>query len=159
MSYTTREIGGAKAKLVGAEFENMLHHPARRQGFALVRFPDGCKTVRRGRAIVNIRIATPFDFILTRKDLGVAFFDAKSCGENTFSHSQLKGHQVIALAELKTQGNPSGYLIYFRKIDFVAWFTVEKLLDLKPRESLRPEDGVCLGGLLSINLERLFEPR
>lgn len=154
--YSKNQIRGAKSQSYGAELENMLRHPAARQGFALVRFPDGCKMVKRGGRLVTQRVATPLDYILTRKDLGVAFFDCKSCGSGTFSHSDLTRHQLLALAELRQQGNAAGYLIYFRRVDYVAWFTVEKLLALCPRQSLRPEDGVHLGGILSVNLAAIF---
>lgn len=156
MIRNTRRLAGARSKLFGEEFENMLRHPARRIGAVLVRMPDGCKMVRRGGSLITQRVKTPLDFILTRRDLGVAFFDAKSSGDNAFSYSSLTEHQVTALAELKAAGNAAGYLVYYRQIDLAVWYDVALLQALRPRQSLKPEDGVNLGGLLSLQLDRIF---
>lgn len=151
-----RSISGARAKLQGEEFENMLRHPAARLGAELIRLPDGCRMVRRGRAVVAQRIATPYDFVLVKGGLGVAFFDAKSVAGASFCYSAIAPHQLEALLRVEAQGYPAGYVVYHRAADMVCFYSAKQLRALRRGESLRAEQGRLLGGLLSFDFSRIF---
>lgn len=145
-----------KAQAVGEQFEHMLKVPAQMMGATLVRMPDGCRTVRRGDALTNMRVKTPFDYILARKGQPCAFFDAKTVAGKSFSYSAINQDQVQWLRLLKHQGMCAGYVVWFRGVDRVVWYDVDQLRRLQPRESLLPSDGVQLGGAIRMDLSGIF---
>lgn len=145
-------LGGKKAKHAGNVFEHWLSSCAQRQKFEVIRIPDGCKTLGKGRLI---RIQSPFDFLLA-KDREAIFLDTKSCAGKSFARSAITPHQAFALSRLEAQGFIAGYLIHFTTLNTVSFFSASHLLDLKLNESLKPEQGVIIGDSKEININLLL---
>lgn len=127
----------------------------------VVRIPDGCDTKKvrgpRGWETKIVRIRTPFDFVAFRGGRGVVF-DAKTVDGETFPHSAIKEHQLISLISCADHTTRAGYLVWFRPIDTVVWFSHMRLQALAPRQSLAPSDGsIQIGRAMAMRLESLFE--
>jgi hypothetical protein len=103
-----------------------------------------------------IQVKTPFDFILC-KDVNTlpvsSIVDTKSCGESRFVYSALVPHQVQVMADLCRLGFKAGYVVYFKPLKTVHFFSASKLELMRSRESIGPEDGEYLGTILEMNLK------
>lgn len=148
---TPRAKGRKSTKGIGNAFENILEIPAKRSGISVVKIPSGVKWVMR-RAIP---VKTPFDFMFCRDGVAV-FLDAKSTSSSNFSKSMITDHQLSSLLELERQGFRAGYVVFFRGIDRVVFFSATQLNSLFPRESLKPGQGMDLGSALTLELLPLF---
>lgn len=144
-------IRGAKAKVVGQWFENILSVACTREGIAFEQIPSGCKWV--GKRAIPAK--TPFDFIAS-KDSRAILFDAKTVNVETFSKSACKEHQVESLFRFEVSGLTAGYIVWFRGSDSIVFFKASQLKNLAPRRSLRISDGVFLGSKDALNLGVLF---
>lgn len=102
-----------------------------------------------------LRVATPFDYILSAPGRA-GFFDTKSTGADAFGYAMVTAHQLSALLELEGRGHVAGYVVLYQRLNIVAFFSASQLNVLQPRQSLRPEQGLVLGSLLSLDLNRLF---
>jgi penicillin-binding protein-related factor A (putative recombinase) len=96
-------------------------------------------------------VPTPFDFILT-KNGQAACIDCKTIDSGNFSHSMLTQHQVDSLVNIFDSKIPAGYLVWFRDVDIMSFFTAEKLYHLYRRESLKPGDGIMCGNSKEMSL-------
>lgn len=134
----------------------MLEIPARAIDAALIRMPDGCRTIRRGARPIMIRVPTPFDFILSKSGLGCAFLDTKTTQGSLFPMDKITPHQIQGLGLLSRQGHPAGYVIWFRSHDVVRWFDVYELTRPRTRRSLACNEGVSLGSLTRMDLRPIF---
>lgn len=145
-------IGGRTAKIMGEQFENILKASFKKHGAAIVQIPSGCKWVTGYKAI---SVPTPFDFFACKNGVPIAF-DAKTVNKETFSKSEVKAHQVLALHDLENAGMKAGYLVWFRPCEKVVFFSSLQLIKLLPRKSLKVDDGICLGSIKDLNLNILI---
>lgn len=150
-----KRLAGKIAKLAGEYFETSLEYVCSRDQIILVRIPDGCKVRKHGRSLKLVRVKTPFDFIIAKKNKAI-FFDAKSINSKTFPYSCIDSNQLYHLSKLNSEGLKAGYLIRFREIDQIVFFDVQTLAQLKPRESLNVNMGTSLGSFHEFSLNTLF---
>ena len=148
---------GHRAKRAGDDWENMLSHAAFRSGAHVVKIPSGCRWVSATRAI---SVKTPFDFVFLRQGIPV-FADAKTTMASAWGYAANDPHQVRALLRCEQAGSRAGYIVNFRELEIVAFFSATQLAGLRPRQSLKPSEGIQLIGDSSrIDLRALFdEPR
>jgi penicillin-binding protein-related factor A (putative recombinase) len=153
---TLRKIrAGLNAKNWGRAFEQDITLAGRKANLAVIRIPDGCETRRTPKGQIIVRVRSPFDYVIL-KDTTAIVFDAKTTQKNSFSKSDVTEHQIQSLHYCNDHALQSGYLIWFRTLDEVAFFTVEQLKDLPRGKSLKPTDGYILGRSGAINLDALF---
>ena len=153
---TARQVSGLMAKRKGESFERFVVNAARAEKLFVIRIPDGCvqRKGKGGRPLL-IRVQTPFDFVLIKTGLSV-FLDSKTTAGKTFPHSLIKHHQLENLLEASKAG-PAGYLVYFEALDQIVFYSAIKLYGLKKGESLKPEDGILLGGRYTMKFAGMFE--
>lgn len=142
-------------------FENLILGSGSRDGIEVLRIPAGCETrkVRGPRGPMNklVRVQSPFDFCAFSIGRTIVF-DAKTVESDRFTHSAIVPHQLIYLARAARHVASSGYLIWFRDPDQVAWFSALKLSRLRPRESLKISDSsIILGNHMDFSLVPLFK--
>lgn len=148
-----RVLAGKKSKLNGQMFENLLESSAYRQGWEVIKIPDGCRQIGQGKMI---RISSPFDFVMVKKG-HCLFIDAKSCIAKSFGNSMITPHQVLKLSRVQACGFLSGYICNFSSLNKVVFFPASQLYGLKHMESLKPEMGVMIGDRENINLNLLVQ--
>ncbi len=85
----------------------------------------------------------------------VGFADTKTTESDTFIYSLIKRDQ---LEFLKSVGDlcPAGYVVCFRNIQRVVFFKWTLLMSVQPGQSLKPDDGVDLGGLHGFSIKKIF---
>lgn len=153
MKSQRRQLGGIRAKRAGESWEKRLQSAAWKATCAIVPILMGCKQIGRGKLI---RVRNPFDFALVR-DGQVVFMDAKTTLEGTFTHSSLTPHQVDWLGRTHSAGCMSGYVVEFRKLGKVSFFSHPLLANLKRGEGLKPEQGIMISDDQgTLHLKRLF---
>lgn len=152
---TVRKIlAGQKSKSTGDQFENILRNSAQMRGWKVTKHPSGCKRVWTPGGVLTKDVPTEFDFTFARN--GVAIFaDAKMVSRNFFSFAMIKQHQVLALREYEKQGFRSGYVVCFKDLNQVVFFSATQLMNLKPRQSLETMDGILLGNNQFVSLESI----
>jgi penicillin-binding protein-related factor A (putative recombinase) len=138
---------------IGREFESIFHHRAEIDGWSVDRIADGCKTFGKGKMF---REAQPYDFV-GHKDGRYFFVDTKSWGQNRFHRSDVKEHQATALHGKESINGMAGYVVWFRSLDKVVFYSATKLLSIKFGEGLSPEDGISLGTLQTMDLRHFGE--
>lgn len=135
-----RRVAGLRAKRVGEDWERLLEGGAWRYGAKVIRIPSGCRWITAGRAKP---VKTPFDFCLIKGGKSV-YLDAKTTLGAAWSYSENDPNQIHWLSQCSAGGCKAGYLISFRTLKMIVFFTVEQLSGLRPRTSLKPEDGIQL---------------
>lgn len=147
-----RIIAGRIAKRRGSAFEDMLMTVGYRTGWEVLRIEDGCKKGFMGR---SIPVSQLFDFIAVKTNQCL-FFDAKSTSDKYFAYSEIDRLQLINLLKTESQGFTSGYIVYFILSDSVVFFSAKQLSLIKSKQSIKPEEGIHLGGLIIHDLSLLF---
>lgn len=115
----------------GKNLELLFEATCRNQKLCPVRYHDACKVVRgfRGRPQL-VRLPSPFDFIVWRGREAVAV-DTKSTGLKSMPMTMIKNHQLIELYRIQEQGGLAGFVIYFRKIERLAFIEASQILILQ----------------------------
>jgi len=131
-----------RAKVAGAQWEALFESAAWRFGCKVIKIPSGCRWVGKNKIQP---VTTPFDFCLIRKSVSV-YLDTKTTLAGTFIYSDIDQQQVYWLSQCAAGGCKAGYVVEFRKLKRVVFFSVEQLAGLKPRSGLYPDDGVQLSG-------------
>lgn len=151
-----RAIAGKVAQKKGQRFETFIKNSCSAYNFYPIQVPDGCDTVRdRTGSLKLLRVQTPFDFILIGNQQAI-FLDTKTTQDKTFSHSKIKHHQLKSLLEASKAG-PAGYLVNFESERLVVFFPAQVLEQLRPRQSLKPADGLILGAPETWNPRKIIE--
>ena len=151
-----RRLSGLRAKRAGESWENLLESSAWRAGCKVIRIPSGCRWVSGVKAVP---VKTPFDFVLIKAGKSI-YCDAKTTLEKNWSYSSNDPQQIASLSECAKGGCRAGYIVNFRSLKKIIFFSVEKLSGLRPRESLSPEQGINLSDDKSeMNLGALFYER
>lgn len=142
---------GSRAKKMGNAFEDLFSFHCRRNGIKCVRIPDGCKTIGPNKII---RVKTPFDYFITACGLS-ACIDTKTIAKGRFNYGLINYDQMRELLETE-KSVPSGYLIWFRDVDKVRFFTATELYKLRQGESYTHEEGLHIGNSSSLNPWRIL---
>lgn len=153
-----RRRAGKIAKASGSRFENIVLTQCHFHKVGCIQIPTGSRVARgRDGMLFPLMIKTPCDFVLMFQGKA-AFVDAKCTANATFTHSMLKDHQIHELSKMKEHGAAAGYLVWFeRDVNGpVCFFDVEILKSLKPRESVRAEDGLFVGKAYDLDPKLIF---
>ena len=145
------QLAHLQAKQAGNAFESIVTTHAIHIGAELTQMPSGCRWVMN-RAIP---IKTPFDFILAYRG-EVVLFDAKTTKQGGFVYSKITPHQLDSLFALECQGIRAGYLIWFRETDQISFVKASALKALKPRCSLKAEDGLIIGSRIDFDMRTII---
>lgn len=137
---------------IGTQFENILELQCKIQSTLFIKIPLGCRRIGQNKIIP---VKTPFDYVLIYEGQSV-FLDCKSCDTNTFTYSQITRHQIDYLKKVWDHKCRSGYLVNFRKLNYIIFFDADKLSKLGPGDGLKPQDGQYLGGEECFALGGLF---
>jgi penicillin-binding protein-related factor A (putative recombinase) len=100
----------------------------------------------------------PCDYLLAYQGRA-ALIDTKTYDCDSLDHSRLEAHQVMALKNMHDHGLIAGYVVWFRKINKVVFFSANILCTIKEDQALKPESGKLLGPIESMNLRSLFDNR
>lgn len=146
--------GGKKAQSVGRGFEDTFETECLRRGVGFVEIPDGCRVFGRGKMF---RAKTPFDCVIEYGGKS-AIIDTKTTEQNSFTFSQIKEHQLKAIA-LLTRNNAmiGGYVVYFRKANQIVLFTGNQLAALTPGDGLKHGEGAFLGSIETFDPRLIFQ--
>ena len=153
MGFIANRLRGRKAKKNGKIFENHVFNCAKAQGFAVFHVEDGCQRLSKER---TVPVKQMCDLVIGKHGKAV-FFDAKTVETGNFTFSDIKTNQVEPLSEFEAMGFVSGYVIEFKQYNKTSFFSAGHLLRMKPRESLKPEQGLIIGEGNDVNLDLLVQ--
>ena len=144
-------LAGKKAKSYGDVWEDMFRKVNEINGYRVVEFPDGARTIHTAQGAKTIRQKIAFDFLV---NVGPKVFaiDTKTVMGATFPHSSIRPHQVNDMYKLEGPIS-TGYVVWYRKLDLVIFHNVKSLDSLKYGKSLKPEDGIKLGKSFQFDLK------
>lgn len=151
----TRQRAGHTARANGKIFEEMIFRAAARDNLTTIKIPDSCQPKYIRGKLENVRIRSPFDYVILSQHIAVTL-DAKSTTGGSFPFSCIDPHQVRSLADCARDAYRSGYLIWYQDPDLFAFHPVSQLRHVQPRESLRPESGLVIGAGGRLYLDKLF---
>lgn len=151
-----RRIGGKIAKLEGEALEARIEPLARQIGAIAIKIPNAAKTIKVKGILRVVRAKSPFDYMIA-KFPQVVYFDCKSINAATFPASLVTPHQLDLLLQLELNGFSAGFLINFRKLQWVSFVKASTLQKLKKGESVSSYDGVHLGTSSNFSLAGLFK--
>lgn len=147
--------GGLKAQRVGADFERIFLYRCHSSGIAIDRLPDGCKvTGGYGGRPQLIRVKTPYDFICSYQG-SFGLFDTKCFDGDHITASKVTDHQLASLLMHERQGAVSGYIVYFRPIDQVHFYSASALELIK--KGIKEVPSKLLGTLNEFDVRILFQ--
>lgn len=152
MKNFNRIIAGKKSKSRGEYWEALVRSVAYRQGFGVIRIPDGCRQVS---AVKLLRVKTPFDFVLVKQPSISIFVDTKTTKAKAFCFSALTTHQIEALMDCEKAGFDAGYLVHFQTSDEVVFFSAITLNRLGMNASLKPNEGLIIGREQAFDLNQI----
>lgn len=154
-------IRGLKAKRQGEDWENYFKNTIEENSkISIYKMPSlGAKYIGPNQCKTSPIIS---DFIIGYKGQ-TALIDIKSREGKTFPFSDIheKPHQLPDLIKFFQNGNGcnnAGFVVFFITLKQIIFYDVFKLDKIKPRESLKPEDGWYLGEIsLNPNNEIKYE--
>jgi penicillin-binding protein-related factor A (putative recombinase) len=150
-------VTGLKSKRQGETFETVIKIAASKQKISYLKIPTGCEMKRTAYGLKTFMVKSPFDFIMAFNKK-VLFFDVKSTKSDHFVRSSIDMDQVDSMHKLHEQGLPTGLIIFFNADNRLTasghFFSLNKILELKKGESLRPNSESLIGQLYpSLNLD------
>lgn len=145
-------MSGRQSQVNGKQFENIFQIHCRSQGIFFHKIPVEARPIGRGKWI---RKRGSFDYFLIHEGQAAAV-DLKCYDKSRLCFSDLQNHQIMDLKGVKDHQGISGYIVWFHKENKIYFFEVDKLLELRHRESLGPEDGHFLGTIENLCLGNIF---
>lgn len=133
----------------GKIFEELFLKQAQRLGITCLRNYQTCRFLFKGRVQV---IPGQLDFTLITQDGKVGFFDCKTFDSNHFTFSQLTEHQVIRSVLYNDNQVPSGFVVWFRPINSIVYFTGLTIAFKGSGSRFNSSDGIYLGRFEQFNL-------
>ncbi len=155
MTTNARRIAGRKSQQNGKLFERIFERACARQGAAIIHVKDGGRQVSKN---FFIREKTSCDWIVAHRSR-VFICDTKHFSDTErLTRSRLVEHQVRKAFEFWQQGIASGYLIWFRLVDRVCFFTGEHLWNIwNGGKSMHFTEGTDLGKITEFRIEEVFK--
>jgi hypothetical protein len=141
-------------KMQGTQFETIFKKQALMQGFFVEKNLINAKLTYSGGLQ---RVFGELDWKLVLRSTGqIGFFDTKSFEGKFFTYSNLTEHQVKRAALWNELKIPAGFVIWFRPLDAVVFFTGEQISNKGERARFLPKEGVYLGKMIDFALGNLF---
>lgn len=135
---------GHKANDEGKQFEALFDLMCKMSGVHSVNWPRGAE--RRGGRLIPVK--TPCDRVLTMPGGKVVFVDCKTFGapHANMTRSMMLEHQVLQLKHWHDDGCVAGYVVHFREVNKVVFFTADKLWSCWQNQGpCKPYEGLQLG--------------
>ncbi len=102
-------------------------------------------------------VKSNLDMTLISPEGEVGFFDCKSFESEFFTFSDLNPDQVKRAVLYNNWNVPSGFVVFFRPINRIAYFTGLQISEAGPGSRFVPLSGLELGRLESFDLRALFK--
>lgn len=141
-------------KVEGNQLEAIFERIVRLQGFGIRKNPISGEWKYDG---VFRPIDSELDWTVCR-DGKTAFFDTKSFQSDFFSLSELKGTQVDRAAWYNEFRVPAGFVIWFRPINKVVFFSGAKIAAKGERSAFHWQEGLLLGTYENFDLRLVVGP-
>lgn len=155
MRSNLKRSSGYYAKKTGDNFELTFEKSALQARWEVIKIPMGCRQIS---AIKLLRVATPFDFILTKPNGKILFADTKTTSKESFPAALIKDHQLEKLNALSRQGYKAGYIINFSKEEKTVFISANQLyFATVTRKAIKPDQGLLIGDNKNLNLDLIFQ--
>lgn len=139
---------------LGKEFEEVFKKRAQSNGFLAEKNNLTARYLPNGRVKV---LKSDLDYRLTSQNGRIGYFDCKSFIGDSFIYSDIDPDQLKRAINYEYWKVPSGFIIWFRKVNRISWFSGHLIMRKGPRTSFKPEDGILLGSLESFDLKPLLK--
>lgn len=137
----------------GIDWEGEFTRRARLCGFLPEKNHLTAKYIPNRRPLIS---KSELDFKLIAKDGTVGFFDCKSFDGDRFTYSDLSEHQRKRARWYNEWCVPSGFVIWLRKPNVVAFYSGHAIALKGPRTSFTALDGLRLGPIQSFDLRPIM---
>jgi hypothetical protein len=112
-----RIIAGKKSHAKGKDFEKFIEDALSRQGWLVVRIPDGCKQIAAKQVV---RVPSPFDFLLLKNDVAI-FMDAKRTEGPKIPKNLFSQDQIDWFKKINHRGFLAGFIVHVESTDDLLW--------------------------------------
>lgn len=153
-------MAGSTGQAHGKAWEQIILARARSNGLLAEKIQLSAFFIGGGGVKV---VKSDLDFRVLNRAGRVAFFDAKTYSQAFFDYSDLlaakepKDHQINRTLLYQGWGVSSGFLVWFRPVDRVSFFTGDRIAQAGPGSRFTPLDGLCLGTVQSFSLKSILE--
>lgn len=144
-------LGALKARQYGAGFEDIFKKHCQMQGVAVRKKNMQCRYV--GNRFQVLKGELDFEVL---KDGQTAHVDTKTIDAEIFTSSMIKREQAVLANWYHENGVKSGYVIWFRPVNVVAFFSGDTLINSKQRKFLHWSHGEYMGRYEDICVGNLF---
>lgn len=143
-------------RLHGRAFEEIFEKRAQSNGLLPTKIPSAARFLYKGRIQV---IKSDLDYRLIRRSDGrVGYFDCKCYTGSHFVHSDLSSDQVERAVLYNECRVPSGFVVWFRATDQVAFYSGTRVQELGPRTRFTVDNArLRLGTIQDFDLRPLME--
>lgn len=140
-------------RLEGNAFEDIFKSQGHRCGLLVL---QNHLTARYTRHKVMLQKSN-LDFMVSNQRGIVGFFDTKSFLKTRFSYSDIDPHQIERAVLYNDYKIPAGFVVYFRKMKKVFFYSGHVIRDLGTGKSFGAEEGAYLGDVWDFKLRRLLD--
>jgi penicillin-binding protein-related factor A (putative recombinase) len=137
----------------GKTFEKILKNQGMRCGLLVLKNNLSAKYIQGGRVLLE---KSNLDFMIANQRGVVGFFDAKSFDGDSFKFSEISPHQLERAKLYNDYEIPAGFVVFFRELKKVFFYSGKAMITKGPNNSFSPEDGVLLGNLWQFNLSLIL---
>lgn len=142
-----------KNKHAGSQFEKLFEHRAQLTGLLVLRNELSFRYQGGGKMLP---IRADLDYRVCQKNGQVGFFDLKCFDAAYFTYSQITLHQLQRARIYENYNVPAGFVVCFRPLAQVVYYSGGVLTRKGPRSRFTPEDGVLLGSTAYFDLRLVF---
>mgnify|MGYP000464511125 CR=1 FL=1 len=146
---------GATNRITGQFFEETFERYALYQGFLPKRNMLSAQP-KGGNRWQPVK--SQLDWNVYKKNGMCAIVDCKSFQSGYFTYSSLDEKQVERALEFNRWQIPSGFVVWFRAVNKVSFFSGAAIEKAGPRTRFLPEHGTVLGRLQDFVLSPIFDP-
>lgn len=146
-------MGADENREYGKLFESVFERMARYSGLLPLKNPLAARFIGKDRLKL---IKTDLDFRLITRQGRTGFFDCKTFIKPYFDYSRIDSSQLERAILYNFWMVPSGFVVWFRTINDIRFYSGAMLDAIGPGNRIKPEMGVPLGKLETLQLGRLF---
>lgn len=141
-------------KAAGTTFEKVFERHCQLAGLWPYQNHITAKRVWKGRLQEQ---KSNLDFTLMGRGARIGFFDCKTFDEAHFTHSKINSDQLALSRRYNEMGFESGFVIWFRPVNWVSFFPGWLIGDRGPGTRFLPQDGKHLGSWERLEPLRLLQ--
>jgi hypothetical protein len=139
----------------GRYFEELFSKQCFWHGYFPIRNHLSCRFVYRGRVQI-IKSQLDFTVLVPKSTEKVGFFDCKSFGAARFNWSEIPVEQINRACDINDRGYPAGFVVLFRTVNRVVYFSGTDLRKTGPGNSFGFDMGLPLGKFEDFSLSAIF---